>query len=347
MTDAYAQAGVDITAGNTAVELMKSAVSATHNEQVLAGLGSFGSLFALPTGLKEPILVSGSDGVGSKLLLAIEAKQHATIGQDLVAMVVNDILAQGARPLFLLDYIGINHVNPQQVATIVAGIAKACQFTKTALIGGETAELPELYAKNHYDLAGFAVGVVEKSNLLDGQKVMADDVIIGISASGLHSNGFTLARKVLMTDQQKQWADLTPTTQAALLNPTKLYGPAVLPLIEEDIIHGAAHITGGGLLENLPRAFSENLQAEIDLGAWSIPKIYQQLAQLGQLTFNDLLRTFNLGIGFCLIVAPNNAEQVLAKLAKNNEIGHIIGKIKPRSEQGLALEMIGEVHYGD
>ncbi|MBM7543862.1 phosphoribosylformylglycinamidine cyclo-ligase [Periweissella beninensis] len=348
MTDAYAQAGVDISAGNTAVNLMKAAVNATHNDHVLTGLGSFGSLFSLPANFKEPILVAGSDGVGSKLLLAIAAQDHTTIGQDLVAMVVNDILAQGAQPLFLLDYIGTNHVNPQQIATIVGGIAQACQLTKTALIGGETAELPALYGKNHYDLAGFAVGIVEKKDLLDGSKVQVGDVVIGLAASGLHSNGFTLARKILLTDQQKKWADLSKKTQAALLNPTKLYGPTVLPLIDKQLIKGAAHITGGGLLENLPRAFGSDVQVELDLTSWHIPMIYQTMAQLGKLTFHDLLRTFNLGIGFCLIVAPEHVTQVLNQLAAHNEEAHVIGHIKKASPSTpTRLTMIGEAHYGD
>lgn len=343
MQDAYAAAGVDIAAGNKAVELMQSAVNATQGENVLGGLGGFGSLFKLPTGYQKPVLISGADGVGSKLLLAIAADQHHSIGQDLVAMVANDILAQGAKPLFMLDYMGVNAVNPEKVAAIVTGIAKACQEAQMALIGGETAELPALYANEHYDLAGFAVGVADQDKLLNPAHVQVDDIIIGLPSSGLHSNGYSLVRKLMLTDRNKTWTDLTETEQACLLAPTKLYIASVLPLIEAGLVVAAAHITGGGLLENLPRAFGSQVSARIDMQQWQIPAIFHQLAQLGQLSVTEMLRTFNLGIGFTLIVRPDNVARVQAMLAKQGEEATIIGTIIADDTHKVYIE--GALNY--
>lgn len=345
MQDAYATAGVDIAAGNKAVELMQGAVNATQNANVLAGLGGFGSLFKLPTGYQQPVLISGADGVGSKLLLAIAANQHATIGQDLVAMVANDILAQGAKPLFMLDYMGINTVEPAKVAEIVTGIAQACQAAQMALIGGETAELPDLYAKNHYDLAGFAVGIADQAKLLNPDNVQAGDVILGLASSGLHSNGYSLVRKLLLTDQAKQWADLRMTDQATLLTPTKLYIQAVLPLIEQGLIVAAAHITGGGLLENLPRALGANLGAQLDSQSWQIPAIFKRLGQLGGLSTTEMLRTFNLGIGFTLIVRPTDVANVMAHLSAHGETVSVLGQVVPDNTHQVTMQ--GALNYAN
>lgn len=345
MQDAYAAAGVDIAAGNKAVELMQDAVNATQNENVLAGLGGFGSLFKLPTGYQKPVLISGADGVGSKLLLAIAANQHATIGQDLVAMVANDILAQGAKPLFMLDYMGINSVNPTKVTEIVTGIAMACQLAQMALIGGETAELPDLYANNHYDLAGFAVGVADEDKLLNPANVQAGDVVLGLAASGLHSNGYSLVRKLMLTDQDKTWDELTATEQEILLTPTKLYINSVLPLIEKDLVVAAAHITGGGLLENLPRAFGEQLSAQLDATQWEIPAIFKQLANLGNLSETEMLRTFNLGIGFTLIVRPEKAALIREMLADQGEMVIKLGELV--ADDAHTVHIKGALNYAN
>ncbi|MCM0598176.1 phosphoribosylformylglycinamidine cyclo-ligase [Periweissella fabalis] len=345
MQDAYATAGVDIAAGNKAVELMQGAVNATQNANVLAGLGGFGSLFKLPTGYQQPVLISGADGVGSKLLLAIAANQHATIGQDLVAMVANDILAQGAKPLFMLDYMGINTVEPAKVAEIVTGIAQACQAAQMALIGGETAELPDLYAKNHYDLAGFAVGIADQAKLLNPDNVQAGDVILGLASSGLHSNGYSLVRKLLLTDQAKQWADLSMPDQATLLTPTKLYIQTVLPLIEQGLVVAAAHITGGGLLENLPRALGANLGAQLDSQSWQIPAIFKRLGQLGDLSTTEMLRTFNLGIGFTLIVRPADVAAVMAHLSTHGETVSVLGQVVPDDTHQVTMQ--GALNYAN
>lgn len=344
MTDAYAAAGVDITAGNRAVELMKTDVEATHNDHVLGGLGGFGSLFSLPTGYEQPVLVAGSDGVGSKLLLAIEANQHQTIGQDLVAMVANDILAQGAKPLFMLDYLGIDKVRPEHVSEIVRGIANACQATGMALIGGETAELPGMYAPKHYDLAGFAVGIADQAKLLNPSNVRVGDVVLGIASNGIHSNGFSLVRKLLLTDQNREFKDLSQSQQTALLKPTRLYVKNVLPLIEAGLVVGAAHITGGGLVENLPRTLPASLQANLKWSSWHIPKIFAELAQLGDVSPEDMVRTFNLGIGFTLIVHPENVGKVVNRLQHSLEHVAQIGVIGEKTGTE-AVVMEGKLNY--
>lgn len=345
MQDAYAAAGVDIAAGNQAVELMQDAVNATQNENVLAGLGGFGSLFKLPTGYTQPVLISGADGVGSKLLLAIAANRHATIGQDLVAMVANDILAQGAKPLFMLDYMGINTVEPAKVAEIVTGIAQACQQAQMALIGGETAELPDLYAQNHYDLAGFAVGVADQEKLLNPENVQEGDVVLGLASSGLHSNGYSLVRKLLLTDQNKTWDDLSNDQQTTLLTPTKLYIKAVLPLIEQGLVVSAAHITGGGLLENLPRALGAHLGAHLDSQSWQIPAIFKQLGQLGELSTIEMLRTFNLGIGFTLVVRPDDVANVSQQLVESGEQVTVLGQVVADDTHQVKIQ--GALNYAN
>lgn len=345
MQDAYATAGVNIDAGNKAVELMKDALTSTKNSNVLEELGGFGSLFKLSGNYKKPVLVCGSDGVGSKLLIAIEANKHDTIGQDLVAMVANDILAQGAKPLFMLDYMGINKVKPNQVAQIVKGIAAACKLSNMALIGGETAELPDLYAKDHYDLAGFALGVVEEEKMLKGKNVQVGDVVLGLTSSGLHSNGFSLVRKLIFDNQNKKWNDLTKTQQDILLTPTKLYANLVLPLIEQHLVVSAAHITGGGLVENIPRALGDNLGVEISFDNWEIPTVFKDLGILGKLSKQEMLRTFNLGIGFVLIVKAKNVNTIKEILAKQQENVFELGNVVADEKKRVVVK--GDLNYGN
>ncbi|MFT8324685.1 phosphoribosylformylglycinamidine cyclo-ligase [Oenococcus sicerae] len=345
MADAYTKAGVDITAGDQAVQKMSNAVKSTYTDGVLAGIGGFASIFQLPQGYQEPVLIAGSDGVGSKLLLAQAADQHKTIGQDLVAMIVNDILAQGAKPLFMLDYMGIDKVAPDKVAQIVSGIAMASRASKMALIGGETAELPDMYRKDEYDLAGFAVGIAEKNQILDGSRVKTGDVLLGLASSGLHSNGFSLVRKLLLTDAHKTWQDLDGDLQKELLTATRIYVRSLLPLLPTGQIHGLAHITGGGLLENLPRMFNKQLAAVINWQSWPIPAIFQRLQQTGQLSKQDMLRTFNLGIGMLAAVSPDQAQAVKAQLQKSGERVYIVGQIIDRSNDGPAVDFHGEAPW--
>ena len=323
-TNAYAAAGVDVEAGNQAVAQMATAVKDTYNDHVLAGLGGFGAAFAIGAGYKDPVLVAGADGVGTKLLLAIAANKHDTIGQDLVAMTMNDILAQGAKPLFLLDYLAVDKMRPAVVAEIVGGIAAATKAVGAALIGGESAELPGLYAHNHYDLASFGVGIVERDAMLVGDRVQAGDVLIGLASSGIHSNGYSLVRQVLGINDGAGWEDLDPTLQTALLEPTKLYVAQVLPLLQQKLVTGVAHITGGGIIENLPRAYGTDLTAEINWGTWPILPIFETLQTAGTLSLHDMLLTFNNGLGMILTVRPEDAAAVLHQLGDD---AYVVGKM--------------------
>lgn len=323
-TNAYAAAGVDVEAGNQAVAQMATAVKDTYNDHVLAGLGGFGAAFAIGASYKDPVLVAGADGVGTKLLLAIAANKHDTIGQDLVAMTMNDILAQGAKPLFLLDYLAVDKMRPAVVAEIVGGIAAATKAVGAALIGGESAELPGLYAHNHYDLASFGVGIVERDAMLVGDRVQAGDVLIGLASSGIHSNGYSLVRQVLGINDGAGWEDLDPTLQTALLEPTKLYAAQVLPLLQQKLVTGIAHITGGGIIENLPRAYGTDLTAEINWGTWPILPIFDTLQTAGTLSLHDMLLTFNNGLGMILTVRPEDAAAVLHQLGDD---AYVVGKM--------------------
>ncbi|GAO99487.1 phosphoribosylformylglycinamidine cyclo-ligase [Fructobacillus ficulneus] len=344
--NAYEAAGVDIAAGNQAVDLMAAAVQKTYTPNVLNGLGGFGSVYALDAGLKEPVLISGTDGVGTKVLLAIAANRHDTIGQDLVGMVVNDILAQGAKPAFMLDYLAVDKMRPQVAAEIVTGIAQAAQEAQLALVGGESAELPGLYEKDHYDLAAFAVGVAEKSRLLTADQVKAGDVLIGLPSSGIHSNGYSLVRHVLgLQDDAQAFNDLDQDLQDQILAPTKLYTKAVWPLVEAELLHSAAHITGGGLVENLPRALPAGLQAQIEWGTWPILPIFQTLQAAGDLALADMLLTFNNGIGMVLVVDQAKADQVFDLLAQNNEPAYRIGEIVPAQSDREDVFFTGEAPW--
>ena len=328
----YKDAGVDIDAGNRSVELIKNSVRATYRPEVLGDLGGFGGLFALNSGkYKEPVLVSGTDGVGTKLKLAFMLDKHDTIGQDAVAMCVNDILVQGAEPLFFLDYLAVGKLLPEQVADVVTGVAGACKESGCALIGGETAEMNGFYPEGEYDIAGFAVGVVEKSKLITSAKVREGDVILGLPSSGVHSNGYSLVRRIVFDHKgfkgDEYMEELGKTIGEELLTPTRLYPKACLPLIEKFDIHGMVHITGGGFYENIPRALPEDLAVEIDTSKWEMPTIFRLLQQWGNVDWPEMYRTFNMGIGMILIVAAEEAEAVKAHLQAADETVYKIGKV--------------------
>lgn len=328
----YRDAGVDIDAGNKSVSMIKESVKATYRPEVLGDLGGFGGLFALQTGkYKEPVLVSGTDGVGTKLKLAFMLDKHDTIGQDAVAMCVNDILVQGAEPLFFLDYLAVGKLIPEQVAAVVSGVANACKESGCALIGGETAEMNGFYPVGEYDVAGFAVGVVEKSKLITPELVKEDDVLVGIPSSGLHSNGFSLVRKICFEVKgfkgDEYIDELKKTVGEELLTPTRLYPKVCLPLIEKYDIHGMVHITGGGFYDNIPRALTGGLGAEIDATSWERPAIFDLLQKWGNVEWREMYRTFNMGIGMVLIVSRETADKIKAELEGKGEIVREIGKI--------------------
>ncbi|MCR6544736.1 phosphoribosylformylglycinamidine cyclo-ligase [Dehalobacterium formicoaceticum] len=328
MGTTYQDAGVDITAGDEAVQRMKHHVKKTFRPEVLTDLGSFAGLFALDIDkYHQPVLVSGTDGVGTKLKIAMITDRHDTIGIDAVAMCVNDILVQGAEPLFFLDYLAVGKLNPPKVEEIVKGVAAGCLQAGCALIGGETAEMPGFYAEDEYDIAGFAVGVVNKDKIINGSAIVPGDVIIGLPSSGLHSNGFSLARKVLLELAALKMDEFIPeldcTLGEAMLKPTRIYVQDMLPLIAKYEIKGMAHITGGGLTENLPRVFPEGVQADIDLTTWETPPVFRLIQKLGQVTEEEMFRVFNMGVGYCIICDPSQVSGILADCAG----AFIMGKI--------------------
>ena len=328
----YREAGVDIDAGNKAVDLMKEHVRATYRPEVLGDIGGFGGLFALNTGkYKEPILVSGTDGVGTKLCVAFMADKHDTIGQDAVAMCVNDILVQGAEPLFFLDYLALGKVEPEKVATVVSGIAQACQASGCSLIGGETAEMTSMYKNGEYDIGGFAVGVAERSKLITGQNIKPGDVLLGLPSSGLHSNGYSLVRKICFDLKgftiDQYIPELGKKLGEELLIPTSLYPKACLPLIEKFEIHGMVHVTGGGFYENIPRVLPEGCSVEVDTTAWPVPKIFSLLQEWGNVAWPEMYRTFNMGIGMILVVSQADAEGIQKDLAERGEVSYVIGHV--------------------
>ena len=339
MSEAYKKAGVNIDAGNEAVKRIAAHVKRTERPEVLSELGTFGGLFALKN-MEEPILVSTTDGVGTKLKIAFALDRHDTIGMDCVAMCVNDLVVQGAEPLFFLDYLATGKLKPEKVEEIVKGIADGCQQAGCALIGGETAEMPGMYQVDEYDLAGFAVGVVEKKHLIDGRTIQAGDRIIGLASNGLHSNGFSLVRKVLLDERAYHWSEQVPhseqTLAEALLQPTKIYVRAFLSMMETFTIKGAAHITGGGLIENIPRILPDGLQAVINPERWSVPAIFNWVQAEGKLTTSDMFRTFNMGIGMILIVSAEECEGVLASAQKLGEEAYLIGRIE-EGKRGVVL----------
>ncbi len=332
----YRDAGVDIDAGNRLVDRIKPLAARTRRPGVMAGLGGFGALFELPMDrYREPVLVSGTDGVGTKLKLAMQLGRHDTIGIDLVAMCVNDLLVQGAEPLFFLDYYATGHLDVDTAADVIRGIAAGCEEAGAALIGGETAEMPGMYHGGDYDLAGFCVGVVEKSRIIDGSRVAAGDVLLGLGSSGPHSNGYSLIRKVIEVAHADLGADLvgadvdSRTLGEALLAPTRIYVKPLLQLLQSVDVHAMAHITGGGFTENLPRVMPEDTQAVLDAASWSRPAVFDWLQQAGGISDAEMYRTFNCGIGMVLIVAAAQAEQAETLLREAGENVARIGYIAP------------------
>lgn len=333
VSEAYKNAGVDIAAGNEAVERMKSHVKRTFRPEVMTDLGGFGALFGLNNKkYEEPVLVSGTDGVGTKLKIAFAMGKHDTIGIDAVAMCVNDIVVQGAEPLFFLDYLACDKVIPAKIEAIVAGIADGCQESGCALIGGETAEMPGMYAEGEYDIAGFTVGVVDKSKIVNGSTISAGDVVIGLAASGVHSNGFSLVRKTLLEDHGYSLHDTIPELNnevlgEVLLTPTKLYVKPVLALLEQVNVKGMAHITGGGFIENIPRVLPQGVNVNVDYGTWPILPIFSLLQQMGNVSNKDMFTTFNMGIGLVIVVAENEVDKALEVLTNAGETPYVIGKV--------------------
>lgn len=325
----YKSAGVDIEAGSELVERIKPIAAKTRTAGVMAGLGGFGSMFELPwERFQNPILVSGTDGVGTKLRLAIDLDIHDTIGIDLVAMCVNDIIVQGAEPLFFLDYFATGKLDVDTATSVIAGIGKGCELAGAALVGGETAEMPGMHADGEYDLAGFCVGIVEKSKVLDGSKVKAGDKLIGIASSGPHSNGYSLIRKILARSHSALTDSFNDHSLGlALLEPSKIYVKSLLSLLDKVPVHALAHITGGGLTENLPRVFPVGINAHIDLSCWEFPEIFKWLQKQGNVSLADMLSTFNCGIGMIVCIATEDENAALETLRSLGETVFTIGEL--------------------
>ena len=332
-SESYKAAGVDITAGYEAVRLMKSHIARTNIPGVLSGIGGFGGLFAPNLGgMKEPVLVSGTDGVGTKLKLAFVLDKHDTVGIDCVAMCVNDIICAGARPLFFLDYVAVGKNVPKRVAQIVSGVAEGCVQAGCALIGGETAEMPGFYPENEYDLAGFAVGIVDKEKIIDGSAVKPGDAIIGLASSGVHSNGFSLVRKIFAVDIENpsftaRRAELGKSLGEALLAPTKIYVKPMLALMEQVTVKAVSHITGGGFYENIPRSLPEGCAARIPLDRLGIPPLFQLIQKEGNIPLRDMYNTFNMGVGMSVIVDKADANKAVEILRAAGEDAWIMGEV--------------------
>lgn len=338
MSDAYKQAGVDIAAGNEAVERMKKHVQRTMRPEVLSGLGGFGGLFGFDAKTyEEPVLVSGTDGVGTKLKLAFAMDKHDTIGIDAVAMCVNDIVVSGAEPLFFLDYLACGKLVPEKIEAIVSGVAEGCVQAGCALIGGETAEMPGMYADGEYDIAGFAVGVVDRKRLIDGSSIQPGDAVIGLASSGVHSNGFSLVRKLLLEERgyrlDQRLEGLGAELGEVLLTPTRIYVKSVLNLLRHVNVKGMAHITGGGFIENIPRVLPEGTAAEIEVGSWPILPIFQLMQRDGNISHEDMFRTFNMGIGLVLIVPEEQADETMELAGQSGEQAYRIGRIIAGNKQ--------------
>jgi len=336
----YRDAGVDIDAGDALVEAIKPLAKRTMREGVLGGIGGFGGLFEISKKFKEPVLVSGTDGVGTKLKLAFELNRHDTVGIDLVAMSVNDILVQGAEPLFFLDYFACGKLDVATATAVVSGIAKGCEESGCALLGGETAEMPGMYPDGEYDLAGFAVGAVEKSQIIDGSKIVPGDVVLGLASSGIHSNGYSLVRKIIQVAKPDLEADFHGRKLAdVLMAPTRLYVKPLLALMAAMEVKGLVHITGGGLVENIPRVLADNLTAVLDGQSWTMPPLFQWLQQHGGVADAEMHRVFNCGIGMTVIVAKENADAAMAQLQAAGETVYRIGEIRAR-EEGQAQTVV-------
>ncbi|MEA5514460.1 phosphoribosylformylglycinamidine cyclo-ligase [Nodularia sp. UHCC 0506] len=328
----YRDAGVDVEAGRAFVDQIRNLVHSTFRPEVIGGLGGFGGCFQLPGGFKEPVLVSGTDGVGTKLKIAQILNRHDTVGIDLVAMCVNDVLTSGAEPLFFLDYVATSKLEPEQLTQVVAGIASGCRLAGCALLGGETAEMPGFYQVGEYDLAGFCVGIVEKSQMLDSSQVQIGDIAIALPSTGVHSNGLSLVRKIV-DSQSLAWNERPQllggdSIAEAFLKPTQIYVKPVLAARQAELeIHGMAHITGGGLPENLPRCLGENQSIQINPHSWTIPPIFQWLSEVGAVSAKAMYNTFNMGIGFVLLVPPHQVEQTITFFQSQNISALAIGEV--------------------
>ncbi|MFI3116167.1 MAG: phosphoribosylformylglycinamidine cyclo-ligase [Clostridia bacterium] len=337
----YKDSGVDTHEGQRAVELFKDHVKKTFSDSVLTGLGSFGGLFSLgKLNMEEPVLVSGTDGVGTKLKFAFLMDKHDTVGQDLVAMCVNDILCQGARPLFFLDYLATGKLKAEKASEIVSGIANACAESQMALIGGETAEMPGFYQEGEYDLAGFAVGIVDRKNIIDGSRVSKGDKIIGLTSSGVHSNGYSFMRKVFLEKMQYNHdtyiEEFSKTLGEELLTPTKLYVKPILKVLDEISVNGMIHVTGGGFYENVPRILKDGLRAKFDRKTIKTPAVFNKLQELGNVSDTEMFSSFNMGIGFMIVVNEKDVDKTLEILAKNGEVASVIGEII-EGEKGVEI----------
>ncbi|WP_025098482.1 phosphoribosylformylglycinamidine cyclo-ligase [Burkholderia sp. A1] len=336
----YRDAGVDIDAGDALIDKIKPFAKKTLRDGVLGGIGGFGALFEVPKRYQEPVLVSGTDGVGTKLKLAFHLNRHDTVGQDLVAMSVNDILVQGAEPLFFLDYFACGKLDVDTAATVIKGIATGCELSGCALIGGETAEMPGMYPDGEYDLAGFAVGAVEKSKIIDGSTIAEGDVVLGLASSGIHSNGFSLVRKIIERANPDLNAPFDGRTLAdALIAPTRIYVKPLLALMAKLTVKGMAHITGGGLVENIPRVLREGLTAELDQSAWTLPPLFQWLQEHGGVADAEMHRVFNCGIGMAVIVSAADADAAVAELSDAGEQVWKIGRVRA-SREGEAQTVV-------
>ncbi len=340
-SDSYAAAGVDITAGYKSVELMKKHIARTRNEGCLDDVGGFGGCFGLPTGYEEPVLVSGTDGCGTKVKLAILMDKHDTIGIDAVAMCVNDIICCGAKPLFFLDYIACGKNYPEKIASIVSGVCEGCVQSGAALIGGETAEHPGMMPLEDYDLAGFAVGIVDKKKILDNKTVTAGDTVIALASSGVHSNGFSLVRKVFdieNCDLSQYKEELNGKTLGeTLLTPTKIYVKSVLALLNEVSVHAISHITGGGFYENIPRSLPEGFSVKVDKSALKILPIFKLIQKVGGISERDMFNTFNMGVGMSIVVKKEDTDKALEILKANGEDAYVIGTVV-ESDEGVIIE---------
>ncbi|MDK2868237.1 MAG: phosphoribosylformylglycinamidine cyclo-ligase [Clostridiales bacterium] len=336
----YADSGVDVKEGARAVNLMKKHVKETFNGDVIGDLGSFGGLLRLSGNFESPVLVAGTDGVGTKLKIAFMMDKHDTVGQDLVAMCVNDILCQGATPLFFLDYLATGHIEAEKIADIVKGVTDGCKLSEMPLLGGETAEMPGFYQANEYDMAGFAVGVVDESKIVSGQGIVEGDVLIGLSSSGVHSNGFSLVRK-LFFDKLGLGVDdfieeLNCVLGESLLTPTKIYVKTILNVLNQMTVKGMVHMTGGGFYENIPRIIPDGLGVDIALGSWPMLPIFDYMMTKGNIALEEMYGTFNMSIGYILVVSPEHVEKTLEILNQTNDTGYVIGKVTA-AHGGVAL----------
>lgn len=346
MTDkkplSYKDAGVDIDAGNALVDRIKDVAKRTRRPEVMAGLGGFGALFELPQGYQQPVLVSGTDGVGTKLRLAMDLGKHDTIGVDLVAMCVNDLVVAGAEPLFFLDYYATGHLNVDVAASVVTGIGDGCEQAGAALVGGETAEMPGMYEGEDYDLAGFCVGIVEKADIIDGSQVQSGDKLVALASSGPHSNGYSLIRKIIEVSGADLQQDVDGVALAdALMAPTAIYVKPILKLINASEVHALSHITGGGFQENIPRVLPEGTKAVIDTNSWRWPAVFEWLQQTGNVETMEMFRTFNCGVGMMLAIPEDKLDQAIALLNAEGQQAWVIGDIQPKEENEDSVVFTG------